>query len=81
MNEKLLEVKEGHYKIISSYYNRKNFLKITRQALLKSIFKISGKSVAKKIETCGLDKMHLYFDPDYISFLSFLLQKELNKVS
>ena len=78
MNEKLLEVKEGRYKIISSYYNRISFLKIARQALLKSIFKISGKSVAKKIETYGLDKMHLYFDPDYITFLSFLLQKEMN---
>ena len=49
MNEKLLEVKEGRYKIISSYYNRIFFLKIARQALLKSIFKISGKSVAKNV--------------------------------
>ena len=78
MNKKLLEVKEGHYKIVSSYYDRENFLETARQALLKSIFKISGKSVAKKIETHGLDKMHLYFNPDYISFLSLLLKKEMN---
>jgi nitrite reductase/ring-hydroxylating ferredoxin subunit len=78
MNKKLLEVKEGCYKIISNYDNRKNFLETTRQKLLKSISKISGKSVAKKIETCGLDKMHLYFNPDYIPFLSYLLKKEMN---
>ena len=78
MNKKLSEVKDGCYKIISNYENRKNFLETTRQKLLESIFKVSGKSVAKKIETSGLDKMHLYFNPDYIPFLSYLLKKEMD---
>ena len=80
MYKKLLEVKEGQHKIISDYYNRDNFLEIARQELYESISKISGKSVTEKIKMYGLDKMHLYFNPDYLPFLSFALRKSMDDV-
>ena len=80
MYKKLLEVKEGQHKIISDYYNKNNFLEIVRQELYESISKISGKSVTDKIKMYGLDKMHLYFNPDYLPFLSFALRKSMDDV-
>ena len=80
MYKKLLEIDEGQHKIISDYYNKNNFLKIARQELYKTISEISGGSVTQKIKTSGLDKMHLYFNPDYLPFLSFALRKSMDDV-
>ena len=79
MYKKLFSVTEGQHKIISDYYNRNDFLKFARQALYEAISEIAGESVTEKVKVYGLDKIHLYFNPDYVPFLQFALKKRMNK--
>ena len=75
-----ISVNEGEYRIILNYYNRKNFLKTAEQELYSLISTIAGKSVSDKIKVNGLNKLHLYFDPDYVPFLQVALGKKMNEV-
>ena len=80
MSKKLSKINEGQYKIISNYLNKENFIKKAREEIYNCISNIAGLSVSAKIKEKGLDKMHLYFNPDYVPFLNVALQKKMNEV-
>lgn len=71
-------VKEGQSKVISSYFNRKEFISNAKKAIFELLGEIAGKTVQKNIESSGLDKMHLHFNPDLLPFLEVALKKKFN---
>jgi hypothetical protein len=77
MSKKLLKINEGQYKIISNYSNKDYFIKKAREEIYDCISSIAGLSVSEKIRQKGLDKMHLYFNPDYLPFLNVALKKRI----
>ena len=80
MSKNLLKIDEGQYNIISNYSNKDYFIKKAREEIYDCISSIAGLSVSKKIRQKGLDKMHLYFNPDYLPFLNVALKKKMNEV-
>ena len=69
----------GEYKILSNYYQNLQFKKHTKEILLDSIALIAGEKISAKIKKNNLNKMHLYFNPDYLPFLHKVLEKKFDQ--
>lgn len=75
---KKVSVKEGQSKVISSYFNRQEFIRNAKKGIFDLLKEIAGKNIQKKVESAGLNKMHLYFSPEYLPFLEATLKKKFN---
>ena len=71
-------IKTGEYKIFKDYYNKENFLFEINSLILESISLIAGQKISNLVFKNGLNKLHLYFNPDYLPFLQNLLSKKID---
>ena len=71
---------DKNYKILKNYKHKKEFLKVSRNALYESISEICDENLAKRIQVKGYNKIHHDFPVDYLPFLNHLLKKKTEKL-
>ena len=69
----------GYNKIFSEYSGKENFIYLAKKNILESIQEISGKRIRNQVEKNGLDRLHHFFPPDYLPFLTDLLYEKFNR--
>ena len=66
------------YKVLNNYFNKSEFNEEVLDITLRGISKIANTKIANRIKKEGLKKLHLYFNPDYLPFLTFFIKKNLD---
>ena len=69
----------GYNRILSKYYEKENFIHLAKKNIFESIQAITNKTIRNQVEKNGLDKLHHFFSPDYLPFLTNLLNEKFNK--
>jgi nitrite reductase/ring-hydroxylating ferredoxin subunit len=73
-------VKKNNYKILKNYFDKDNFFQECIDSIFNKIEIISGKNVANKIRSVGLEKIHEFFPVEYIPFLQYAVHEDLKNI-